>query len=109
MDVVKMEPEFDPLAIPTCDNTDVEEKKPSREEVDLLTQHSTQIKGECVDHSYSPAAEMTFEEARVPINFTFVKCELDDQCDLDRVKEELKVEVTEEEDENFTKSEFMRS
>ncbi|KAJ4426022.1 hypothetical protein ANN_27649 [Periplaneta americana] len=66
-------------------------------EVNLLDLHVTGIKTECVDQGY----ELQFEETAVPM----VKCEAEEgTCDVDTVKEELKLEITAEEDEFFTES-----
>ncbi|XP_069684419.1 uncharacterized protein [Periplaneta americana] len=98
MDMIKTEPEVDPLAIQTSDNTDLEEKKPFSEEVNLLNLQSTEMKKEYVDHSYDLTSN-----TRVPINFAFVNCEPEEEsCDLNTVQEELKIEVTAEQDEVLT-------
>ncbi|XP_069697052.1 uncharacterized protein [Periplaneta americana] len=103
MDVVKTETEADPLAIQTSDNTDRKEKKPLSEEVNFFNLHLTQIKKEYVDHSYDLTPEMTLDDTQVPVNFTFVKCEAEEEsCDLDTLKEDLKLEVTAEEDDILT-------
>ncbi|XP_069673600.1 uncharacterized protein [Periplaneta americana] len=71
MDVVKMEPEADPLA----DNTGAEEKKPLSEEGNLFDEHTIWIKGECVDQSCDVTSEMKVEESQVAVNFHSLKCE----------------------------------
>ncbi|XP_069697153.1 uncharacterized protein [Periplaneta americana] len=99
MDVIKMEHEVDPLAIQTSDNTDVEGKKPSSEELQLFNLHSTWIKVECEDHSCDVTSEIKLEETPLPN----MKHETEgDSYELDGVKHELKQEVTAEEDQVFT-------
>ncbi|XP_069669503.1 uncharacterized protein [Periplaneta americana] len=73
MDVIKMEPEVDPLAIQTSENTDIEEKKPISEEGNLLDLHMAGIKTECVDHSWDVTLETEVEETIVPTNFVTAK------------------------------------
>ncbi|XP_069672789.1 zinc finger protein 501-like isoform X3 [Periplaneta americana] len=105
MDLIKMEPEVDPLAIQTNDNTDVEKKEFLSEGVNSLNLHSTRIKKEPEVYSCDLTSDVTFGEIAMPNNFQFVKCEIEEElCELDRVKEELKFEVTAEEDEIFTES-----
>ncbi|KAJ4440999.1 hypothetical protein ANN_10848 [Periplaneta americana] len=149
MDVIKMEHEVDPLAIQTSDNTDVEGKKPSSEELQLFNLHSTWIKVECEDHSCDVTSEIKLEETPLPNmkheteglqhsqklylsrmqivifdlmlqlpllsilhrrilpsvqNTSDPKCINGDSYELDRVKHELKQEVTAEEDQVFTES-----
>ncbi|XP_069683090.1 zinc finger protein OZF-like isoform X2 [Periplaneta americana] len=102
MDAIKTEPEGDPLAVETSDNL---EKKPLPEEVNLLTLHPAQIKEECVDHTYELTSEIPLDKDRVPINFAFVKCEAEvESTELNKVKQEMKLEATAEEEEIFTES-----
>ncbi|XP_069673339.1 uncharacterized protein [Periplaneta americana] len=99
MDVIKAEPEVDPLAVQTSGNNDLEEKKPLREEVNLLNVQLTEIKAEC------EASEIKFEDTPVPAAVPIVKCEAEEElCDLDTIKQELKLEVATEENEVFTES-----
>ncbi|XP_069704652.1 uncharacterized protein [Periplaneta americana] len=91
-----MEHEADPLAIQTSDNRDVEDKKPLLEDLKLFDLRLTQIKTECEDYS----CDITSGITPVPNNASMMKYEFKgDSCDLDRVKNELKQEVTTEEDE----------
>ncbi|XP_069670241.1 uncharacterized protein [Periplaneta americana] len=98
MDVIKMEPECDPLAIQTSGIADVEDKKPSSEEGNSLHLHVSAIKTECMDDRYEVKSEMPFD---LPI----VKSEAEEVfCGLDQVKEEVKLEVTAEENEILAES-----
>ncbi|XP_069669626.1 uncharacterized protein [Periplaneta americana] len=104
-DVMKMEPDSDPLAIETSDNAYTEEGKPLSEEGNLLDFHFTEIKTEYIDHTYDVKSEMTFEEAAVSVDFTIVKNEAEENsCELDEVSDEVKPEVTGEENEVLTES-----
>ncbi|KAJ4425885.1 hypothetical protein ANN_27511 [Periplaneta americana] len=106
MDVIKMEPDVDPLAIETNENTDSEEKKAFSQDVNLLNLHPTQIKTECKNISYDVISELQHGETPVAIKDPKIKCEAEEQyCDLDAVKEELKLEVTTEEYEILAESE----
>ncbi|XP_069672711.1 uncharacterized protein [Periplaneta americana] len=78
MDMIKEEPEVDPLATQSSDNTDTDEKKPLSEEGNLLDLHVTGIKTECVDNSYDFTSETKFEETAVPTDFVYIKCKAED-------------------------------
>ncbi|KAJ4425979.1 hypothetical protein ANN_27605 [Periplaneta americana] len=105
MDVIKNEPEVDPLAIQWSDNTDRDEKKPLSEEGNLLDLHVAGIKTERVDHSYDLTSDIKIEETAMPTNFVTTKCKTEEElCHLDTIKDELKVEVTAEENEILTDS-----
>ncbi|KAJ4425665.1 hypothetical protein ANN_27861 [Periplaneta americana] len=101
MDIIKKEPEVDPLAMQWNDETNTAEKKPIPEEGNLLDLHMAGIKAECVDYSYDLTSDIKVEKTPVPTNFvtTICKAELHD---LDTVKDELKLEVTAEENEILT-------
>ncbi|XP_069684400.1 uncharacterized protein [Periplaneta americana] len=100
LDVIKMEHEVDPLAIPGSDSTVVEEEKPLSEALKLFNLHSTLIKPDCEDHNFDVTSEMKLDETPVPKNFPMVKCEIEeDSYDLDGVKNELKQEITPDESE----------
>ncbi|KAJ4425743.1 hypothetical protein ANN_27939 [Periplaneta americana] len=89
MDVVKMEPEADPLA----DNTDAEEKKPLPEEGNLFDEHTIWIKDECVDQSCDVTSEMKVEESQVAVNFHSLKCEAQEEsCDVQSTLKPLRCE-----------------
>ncbi|XP_069697031.1 uncharacterized protein [Periplaneta americana] len=103
MDLIKVEPQVDPLGIQTNDNTDVEKKAFLSEDVNLFNLNSTRIKTEPEDYSDDLTSNVTFGEIAMPNNFQFVKCEIEEElCELDRVKEKLKFEVTAEENEVLT-------
>ncbi|XP_069669282.1 uncharacterized protein [Periplaneta americana] len=105
MNVIKMEPGSDPLGIETSGITDIEEKKPLSEEGNLSDLDVSKIKTECIDHRYNVKSEMTFEETAAPIAFPVLKSEAEEEfCELDQVKEEVKLEVTAEENEVLTES-----
>ncbi|XP_069673158.1 oocyte zinc finger protein XlCOF6.1-like isoform X2 [Periplaneta americana] len=100
MDVIKIEPDINPLLIQSSDK---EEKKPLSKEGNLLDLHVTRIKEECVDESYDHNPGIKFEEIILPNSFLVVKCEdEEDVFDLDRVEEEQKLEVSSEKDEVLT-------
>ncbi|XP_069672741.1 uncharacterized protein [Periplaneta americana] len=118
MDLMKMEPEDDPLEMdlikmePGDDSLDfkrdniykLEENKASSEDWNLSHLEETCMKTEYVDDSYEIKSEKTVksEEVEVPTTFAFVKCEVDeDVFDVDRVQQEHKVEVSSKEDELF--------
>ncbi|XP_069673391.1 zinc finger protein 841-like [Periplaneta americana] len=87
MDVIKTEPEADPLAIEASDNIDWEEKKPSFEAVDELTPQSTEMKTE----DYGLTSEIIIEETPAPVTDPMGKCEAEGgACDVDSMEEELK-------------------
>ncbi|XP_069672670.1 uncharacterized protein [Periplaneta americana] len=103
MDVIKQEPEFDPLAMQWSDETDTAEKKPIPEEGNLLNHHVAGIKTEIVDHSYDVTSDIKVEETAVPTDFVTTMCKAEkESCDLDTVTIELKEEVTAEENEILT-------
>ncbi|KAJ4425551.1 hypothetical protein ANN_27746, partial [Periplaneta americana] len=98
MEAIKKEPKVDPLAIQLSDNTDRDEKNPLSEEENLLNLHVAGIKTECVDHSYDLTSEIKIEEMAMPTNFVAIKCKAEEElCDLGAVKDEMKLEVTAEE------------
>ncbi|XP_069670434.1 zinc finger protein 501-like [Periplaneta americana] len=122
MDEIKMEPEVDLLGLPPHDNTwKTEESKVLSEERNLSNLQVGGMKTECVDHSYDLTSEIKVEDTPVPINFPVVKSEVNDTSmhissptlksevvedlfDVDRVKQEQKVELSSEEDEVLTES-----
>ncbi|XP_069672433.1 uncharacterized protein [Periplaneta americana] len=98
MAVIKKEPGVDPLAIQSSYNTDADEKKPLSEEGNLLFLHVAGIKTEDVDHSSDLTSEIKVEETAVPTTFVTTKYKSEEElCDVDTVKDELKLEVTSEE------------
>ncbi|XP_069669586.1 uncharacterized protein [Periplaneta americana] len=105
MDVIKMEPGSDPLGIQTSGIAEIEEKKPLSEEGNLLDLDVTKIKTECIDHRYDMKSEIVFQESIVTVDFPMLKSEAVEQfCELDQVKEEIKLEVIAEENEVLTES-----
>ncbi|KAJ4445086.1 hypothetical protein ANN_06885 [Periplaneta americana] len=97
MDLLKTEPDIDPLGIETSHSADVEEKKPLSEVVNLLNLHFTRIKEEYVDHNYDLTSEMKLDDTLVPFNFARMKCKAEEE--LDTVEEELKLKVAAQKDE----------
>ncbi|XP_069673366.1 uncharacterized protein [Periplaneta americana] len=100
MEVIKEEPEVDPLAIQWNDNTDTDEKKLLSEEGNLLDLHETEIKTECIDRSCKLESDITFEETPVSIHFPIVKSEAEwsevnkeELSEQVEVEEEVKLEV----------------
>ncbi|XP_069669290.1 uncharacterized protein [Periplaneta americana] len=105
MDLIKMEPEVDPLDLQVHNTYEIEENKASSEEGKLPHLEVTGMKAECMDHSYEIKSEIKVEDNPVPMSFAFVKSEVDeDLFDVDRVQQEWKVEVSSEEDEVFPES-----
>ncbi|XP_069672261.1 uncharacterized protein [Periplaneta americana] len=111
MDLIKMEPEVDPLELQTHDNTyEVEDNEASSEEAKLSHLEVAGMKAECMDHSYEMKREIKVEDTSVPMSFAFVKSEVfhchytdiqEDLFDVDRVQQEQKVKVSSEENEVF--------
>ncbi|XP_069671074.1 zinc finger protein 239-like isoform X1 [Periplaneta americana] len=105
MDVIKMEPDSDPLAIQRSDNADAEENKPLSEDEKLRDRYMNEIKTECIDHSYDLNSETSFKETSVRIDFPVVKSEAEElSCDMAQVKEDVKLEAKVEEEEILTES-----
>ncbi|XP_069670295.1 uncharacterized protein [Periplaneta americana] len=103
MDLIKKEPEVDPLHLQAHSNTcEIEENKASSEEGKVSRLEVTGMKAECMDHSYEIKSEIKVEDTPLPTSVVFVKSEVDeDMFDVDRVQQEQKVEVSSEEDEVF--------
>ncbi|XP_069670060.1 THAP domain-containing protein 5-like isoform X3 [Periplaneta americana] len=100
MDLIKMEPDINPLPMQL---SDTEEKKPLSEEGNLLDLPVTRIKEECVDDSYNHNPEIKFEEIILPNNFPVMKCEPEEETFvMSPIKEESMLEVTTEESEVLT-------
>ncbi|KAJ4425934.1 hypothetical protein ANN_27560 [Periplaneta americana] len=74
MDVIKIEPDINPLPM---QSSDTEEMKPLSEEGKSLDLHATRIKEERVAESYDHTSEIKFEEILLPNNFPVVKCEVE--------------------------------
>ncbi|XP_069670184.1 zinc finger protein 235-like isoform X2 [Periplaneta americana] len=79
MDVIKKEPEFDPLAMQWSDETDTTKKKPIPEEENLSDLHVAGIKTECVDHSNALTSEIKVEETSVTTDLVLIKCEVEEE------------------------------
>ncbi|XP_069669530.1 uncharacterized protein [Periplaneta americana] len=108
MEVIKKEPELDPLAIESSDKTDEDEKKPLSQKENFLDLHVARIKTECVDHSYDLTLKTKVEKTAVATDFVSAKCKAEEElCDLDTVKDELKLEITTEENEILSNSEIV--
>ncbi|XP_069672084.1 uncharacterized protein [Periplaneta americana] len=82
MDVNKMEPGSDPLAIHTS-NAEIEEKEPLSEEGNLLDLDVTKIKTESIDHRYDVKSEIQFEETSASVDFPMLKSEAEEVNLLD--------------------------
>ncbi|XP_069670786.1 uncharacterized protein [Periplaneta americana] len=95
MDAIKVETEVDPLAIQASGDTDTEEKSLA-EDLDLLNLQLTQVKRECHDQ----ISEINCGETPVTIISPEVVCKVENPWfGLDTAKEEVKLEVTAEENE----------
>ncbi|XP_069669820.1 uncharacterized protein [Periplaneta americana] len=99
MVVIKMEPDIDPLA---SYKTDTEEGNSLSQEGNIFGLYTTEIKAECMDHSYDVKSEITFEETSVEIDSSIVKSETEEEVRELNKLEEVKLEVTAEEDEVLT-------
>ncbi|KAJ4426033.1 hypothetical protein ANN_27660 [Periplaneta americana] len=71
MDVIKKEPEFDPLAIQSCDDADGEEPNASDNAI-LPNSHVAEISQ---GYNYAVASEVKIEDTPLPVTFAEVKCE----------------------------------
>ncbi|XP_069669463.1 uncharacterized protein [Periplaneta americana] len=99
MDLIKIEPEVDPLDLQPHDNRDEEEKKPLTEEGNFVYLQVDQIKTEYVDHSYDLTPDVQLEESSAAVTFPATNCKVeDDSGELDPLKEP-KVEATVEDEE----------
>ncbi|XP_069669962.1 uncharacterized protein [Periplaneta americana] len=87
MDVIKKEPEVDPLAIQWSDETDTDEKKPLSEEGNLLDFHVTGIKTESVSRSYELTSEIKVEDTAVQTDFVTTKCKAETIANMPKQKE----------------------
>ncbi|XP_069670721.1 zinc finger protein 723-like [Periplaneta americana] len=98
MDIIKTEPDVDPLAIQTSDGIDTEEKKPLCQERNFL---DLGMNAERVNHSCDLPSGIKVEETAMPTNFVAVKCKAEDESSyLDTVKEEHMLEVMSSEESN---------
>ncbi|XP_069670442.1 uncharacterized protein [Periplaneta americana] len=79
MDVIKMEPEVDPLDLQSQDNTwQIDENDVLSEEGTSLELQANGTKIECMDHSYDLTSQIKVEDTPVPFSFAVVKCEVQD-------------------------------
>ncbi|XP_069669875.1 zinc finger protein 695-like isoform X2 [Periplaneta americana] len=107
MDVIKKEPEVDPLCLRPQDNIyEIGGNNTLSEEWNLSHLEVAAMKTECVDQSYDIKTEIKVEDnTSVPISLPMVKSEVDQELFyLDRVQEEQKVEVSSEGDEVISES-----
>ncbi|XP_069669757.1 uncharacterized protein [Periplaneta americana] len=123
MDLIKIEPEVDPLDLQPHDNTlEREDNNALSEERNVSNLQVGGIKTECVDHSFT--SDINVEDTPVPFSFAFVKCEVEDTpvdisspelksevdedfFDVDSDQQEQKVEVSSEENEVFSERTVM--
>ncbi|XP_069673198.1 uncharacterized protein [Periplaneta americana] len=87
MDVIKIKPEIDPLAIERSHNSDIEEQKKLSKVRKILDLQLTEINTKCVDHSYDLKSEITFDETPV------VKSEVEEGDVLYQRMTEIKTEI----------------
>ncbi|KAJ4425351.1 hypothetical protein ANN_27966, partial [Periplaneta americana] len=91
MDLIKMEPEVDPLDLQPQDSThETEDNKDLSEERNVSNIQVRGIKTECVDRSFT--SDINVEATPVPSSFAFVKCEVED-TPVDISSPELKSEA----------------
>ncbi|XP_069669276.1 uncharacterized protein [Periplaneta americana] len=103
---------YDLISEMTVDKTsvpvDFPVMKSEVEEENVLDLHMSEIKTECMVKSYDLKSEITFEETPVPVCFSIMNSEAKEEThELDQVEEEVKLEVTAEEDEVFTEGMFV--
>ncbi|XP_069684812.1 uncharacterized protein [Periplaneta americana] len=96
MDMIKKEPEVDPLAIWSSDNIDTDEKKPLLQEGNFLDRNMIMLKEDCVDCNYDLKSEFVFKETAVPIDFSTVKNEAKEGNSLDSSVVEIKTECVDQ-------------
>ncbi|XP_069680796.1 gastrula zinc finger protein XlCGF17.1-like isoform X4 [Periplaneta americana] len=105
MNVIKNEPDVDPLACGGNSGTDAQERKPSLQEGNLFNPQCAWIKQECMDGSYDFTSEVKREESVTEDKFPVVKNEAENgACELDIFNEDLKLDVTKEEHDVLTES-----
>ncbi|XP_069669756.1 uncharacterized protein [Periplaneta americana] len=125
MDLIKIEPEVDPLDLQPHDNTlEREDNNALSEERNVSNLQVGGIKTECVDHSFT--SDINVEDTPVPFSFAFVKCEVEDTpvdisspelksevdedfFDVDSDQQEQKVEVSSEENEVFSERKRLKT
>ncbi|XP_069697073.1 uncharacterized protein [Periplaneta americana] len=82
MDVIKMEPVVDPLALQIWKSTDLQEDNNLSEEGNTLDLHVNGIKEECLDRSCDLSSKLKVDETRKPICFSLVKYENEQEENL---------------------------
>ncbi|XP_069670334.1 zinc finger protein ZFP2-like isoform X3 [Periplaneta americana] len=103
MDLIKTEPEVDPLAVLICDVEDREEANPSPDDRNFLTPDIRQPTLETTDQSCAPIWEVKIEDTHV--TSPIVKHEPEEEIFGEiALKEENKLEVATEEGEVSTES-----
>ncbi|XP_069685646.1 zinc finger protein 664-like isoform X2 [Periplaneta americana] len=105
MDVIKIEPEVDPLDLPSIDTANLEEKKHFSADGNSLALHVTEIMTECGDHCFDHTSKIEVGETPGPSNSPTVKCEAETElCAFGTVKEKLKQEIGTDDDKILTES-----
>ncbi|KAJ4426007.1 hypothetical protein ANN_27634 [Periplaneta americana] len=84
MDLIKIEPEVDPLDLQPHDNRDEEEKKPLTEEGNFVYLQVDQIKTEYVDHSYDLTPDVQLEESSAAVTFPATNCKVETSSNPER-------------------------
>ncbi|XP_069685650.1 uncharacterized protein [Periplaneta americana] len=103
MDVIKIEPEVDPLDLPSIDTANLEEKKHFSADGNSLALHVTEIMTECGDHCFDHTSKIEVGETPGPSNSPTVKCEAETElCAFGTVKEKLKQEIGTDDDKILT-------
>ncbi|XP_069670425.1 uncharacterized protein [Periplaneta americana] len=119
MDEIKMEPEVDPLGLQPDENTlEVKENTTLSEVGNLSHLQVADIKTECVDGWYDLTPEIKVEDIPEPVSFAIVKSEPEstpvpyiyptiksevdeDSFHLERVQQEVKLEISSEDNEEM--------
>ncbi|KAJ4425863.1 hypothetical protein ANN_27489 [Periplaneta americana] len=98
MDVIKTEPKFDPLAVESCGNAQIDQGNASSAEGNLLIPHNFQTALGNPKLSCSPNHEVKIEEASEAVAFPVVKCESErEQFGMVAEEEDSKLEVMKQE------------
>ncbi|XP_069682590.1 uncharacterized protein [Periplaneta americana] len=103
MDVIKTEPEVDPLAIQSIDDVDIGEPEMSLDESNLLPPHVSWTKVDGMNSSSDLEWEVKMEDTPVLNAFPVVKCEPEaEPFEMVIVKQEINLEDTTAESEVIT-------
>ncbi|XP_069704078.1 uncharacterized protein [Periplaneta americana] len=98
MDVIKTEPDIDPLG-PQNDNRSEEERKPLFLDGNFLEVDVDEIKDEPYDLSYDHISDMKFEEMEDPISSPVLKFEVEgESCNMAEFKPETLSDFPKEDD-----------